>query len=75
MATKCAVVSKPCLEHGLLLPPQHEDLLQLALIPSPDLLQQTSLHCKPLIRGLQSDKGGSTNIAGTNLFVQINNIL
>ena len=66
MATKVAVASRLCLEDGLWLPPHHENLLQLALIADPNLPQQLSLLRKTFLLCLETDKGCTTNIAGTN---------
>ena len=52
MAAKNTIVRESALEHGLLLLPHHEDLLQLVLVPGSDLLQQFALLSEPFLWGL-----------------------
>ena len=64
MPSKVDKVAETALEDGLLVSAQHVDLLCLALVSLPDILQKASLLLETLLRGFQADEGSCADIAG-----------
>ena len=70
MATKVDIASNPRVVDSLLVSAQSVDLIQLALIALPDILQQSLVLLEPLLGRLQADQGGCPYITGGNGVVE-----
>ena len=64
MPTKVNIASNPRVVDCLLVSAQPVDLIQLALIAIPDILEQSLVLLEPLLGCLEADQGGCPYIAG-----------
>ena len=70
MSTKVNIASNPRMVDSLLVSAQPVDLVQLALIALPDILEQSLVLLEPLLGCLEADQGGCPYITGGKGFVE-----